>query len=110
MSNLKRAFGSNNTILYTWQRPFTLTITSESTEPGILFCVSIHSIHCSMMEEGSVELSVNNCNVTMTNYTIESHQDMLYRIEVFPRINLEEGLQLNRTYAKEHQGIITFNY
>lgn len=102
VTNLRRNFESQNTLAYSWSQPHSLDITSLPN-PGIIYCVHIYSFPCSSYGQ-KTSLDSNSvysaCNVTEPNIVIDQQldRDLLYGIEVLPRINLDVAQNGTRNF------------
>jgi hypothetical protein len=96
VTNLRRNFEveSQNTLVYAWSQPHSLDITS-APNPGIIYCVHIYSFPCSSGQRSRLDSNdvYSACNVTEPNIIMvidkQLGRDLLYGIEVLPRINLD---------------------
>ena len=91
VTDLRRIFESQNTLVYSWSQPHSLDVINAAN-PDIIYCVHIYSFPCLSHAQSTSGLDIKNeCNVTEPNIIIDKQlgRDLLYGIEVLPRINLD---------------------
>lgn len=85
-----------NLLVYSWSQPHSLDVTNIAN-PDITYCVNVYSSPClshaqsTTGDSDSINDEYSTCNITEPNITIDKQLggDLLYRIEVLPRINLD---------------------